>query len=68
MSEVAIANGIDRSDFARILRLALLSPRLVDSIRSGAQPIELTARSLSRLAELPLSWREQEQQLGLHQH
>ena len=67
LSVVAAANGVDRSDFARVLRIAFLSPRLVDSILSGAQPVELTARALMRLAELPLSWREQEQQLGLHQ-
>jgi hypothetical protein len=68
LSEVAAANGIDRSDFARILRLAFLSPRMVDGILSGTQPVELTARSMARLADLPLSWREQEQQLGLHRH
>ena len=64
-SEVAAADGVDRSDFARILRLAFLSPRLVDSIFAGRQPVELTARHLSRLSDLPLSWHEQEQLLGL---
>ncbi|OJU30771.1 MAG: hypothetical protein BGN94_16445 [Rhizobiales bacterium 68-8] len=67
-SEVAAANGVDRSDFARILRLAFLSPRLVDSIFAGRQPVELTARHLSRLSDLPLSWHEQEQLLGLDLH
>jgi DNA invertase Pin-like site-specific DNA recombinase len=65
LSEIAAANGVDRSDFARTLRLAFLSPRLIDSILAGTQPIELTAQHLSRLSDLPLSWSEQERLLGL---
>ena len=58
-------NDVDRSDLARSLRLAFLSPRIVDSILTGTQPVELTARRLSRLADLPLSWSQQERLLGL---
>ncbi|MBO6727128.1 MAG: recombinase family protein [Rhizobiaceae bacterium] len=63
LSEVAKANGVDRSDLARSLRLAFLSPLLTESTLMGTQSIELTARSLARLADLPLSWSEQERLL-----
>lgn len=64
ISDVAGANGIDRSDFSRILRLAFLAPDLVDRILNGSQPIELTAQKLSRIADLPHSWIEQRALLG----
>ncbi|MBO6540458.1 MAG: recombinase family protein [Rhizobiaceae bacterium] len=64
LSEIAAANDVDRSDFARTLRLAFLSPKLLDGILEGTQPIELTVRHLSRLSDLPLCWSEQERLLG----
>lgn len=57
-SEVHMVHRIG-SDLTRILRLAFLSPDIVDRILNGSQPPELTTRKLSRLAELPHSWVEQ---------
>ena len=59
ISDVAAANGIDRSDFSRALKLAFLAPDLVDRILNGSQPPELTAQKLSRLPELPHAWSKQ---------
>lgn len=65
VSEVAAANKVDRSDFTRILRMAFLAPDMVDRILNGSQPVELSAQSLSRLAELPHSWANQRALLGI---
>ena len=64
ISEIASANRIDRSDLARVLRLAFLAPSIVDRILNGTQPADLSAQKLMRLAELPHSWSEQEALLG----
>jgi len=64
ISEVASANRIDRSDLARVLRLAFLAPSIVDRILNGTQPADLSAQKLIRLAELPHSWSEQEALFG----
>lgn len=64
ISDVAAANGIDRSDFSRALKLAFLAPDLVDRILNGSQPPELTAQKLSRLPELPQAWSKQRALLG----
>ncbi|QDZ01337.2 recombinase family protein [Nitratireductor mangrovi] len=62
--EVAAANGIDRSDFSRVLRLAFLAPKITGQILSGSQPPELTAQKLSRMPELPHAWSQQQRLLG----
>jgi DNA invertase Pin-like site-specific DNA recombinase len=64
ISDIAVANGVDRSDVGRALRMAFLAPAIVDRIIAGTQPADLTAHKLSRLPDLPLSWREQETLLG----
>ena len=43
----------------RILRLAFLSPRLIESILEGTHPPELTVDRLTLRTEMPLTWREQ---------
>jgi len=43
--------------------LAYLSPRVIEAIAEGRAPAELTVTRLAR--HLPLSWTEQEEQLGL---
>jgi hypothetical protein len=43
--------------------LAHLSPRVVDAIAEGRVPADLTVSRLAR--KLPMSWKEQEGQLGL---
>ncbi|MGN6358140.1 MAG: recombinase family protein [Novosphingobium sp.] len=48
----------------RIARLAYLAPDIVRSILDGSQPKQVTARYLSRLGNLPISWAEQRAMLG----
>jgi len=51
---------MDASDLSRILPLAFLSPRIVELILTGRQPPNLTLRSLTRGADLPIEWSQQE--------
>jgi site-specific DNA recombinase len=48
----------------RVARLSYLDPSIVDAVLEGTQPRSLSARTLSRMAALPLSWTEQRQVLG----
>ena len=49
----------------RMARLAYLDPAVVRAILCGTQPAHLSARSLWRMRELPLSWSEQREMLQL---
>ncbi len=44
--------------------LGLLAPDIVEAILAGRQPIELTAKRLKRIRDLPVSWAEQRRVLG----
>ncbi len=57
-------HGVNQGDVSRILRLGLLAPDIVEAILSGRQPIELTAKRLKRIRNLPVSWAEQRLNLG----
>jgi hypothetical protein len=52
--------GVDNSYVARILRLTLLAPDLIEAILQGTEPDGL---SLEKLYRLPLEWEEQKQAL-----
>lgn len=56
--------GVNQGDVSRIIPLGLLAPDIVEAILAGRQPIELTARRLKRIRNLPVSWAEQRQILG----
>ena len=64
LSQIAAKHGTNISEVSRLLPLAFLSPRLVESILSGAQPIELGAHRLSRISDLPIDWNRQAEVLG----
>ncbi|MBL8578142.1 MAG: recombinase family protein [Mesorhizobium sp.] len=64
IAQVAEASSMHGEDVSRILPLAFLAPRITDAILRGRQPVELTARSLMR-GDLPHSWSDQLQQLGI---
>jgi hypothetical protein len=53
--------GVDNSYVARILRLTLLAPDLVEAILEGTEPDGL---SLEKLYRAPASWEEQRRVLG----
>jgi hypothetical protein len=48
----------------RVLRLAYLSPDIVQDIINGEQPQHLTARKLANAPKPPLDWAEQRRVLG----
>jgi hypothetical protein len=60
---LAKRDGISRRYIRRLLGLAFLSPKLVEAILQGRQPVELTATRLTEL-DLPLDWREQHKLLA----
>jgi len=59
--ELAADLGLDNSYVARILRLSLLAPDIVEAIVQGNEPDGL---SLARLVNLPAPWPQQRQLLG----
>ncbi len=62
--DLAERHGVNQGDVSRILPLGLLAPDIVQSILAGRQPIELTAKRLKRIPDLPVSWAEQRRVLG----
>jgi DNA invertase Pin-like site-specific DNA recombinase len=60
IADLAKQCGVHRADISRVLPLAFLSPKIVDAILTGRQPVELTSRRLARLLDLPLNWHNQE--------
>ncbi|API59336.1 hypothetical protein BSL82_08450 [Tardibacter chloracetimidivorans] len=58
------ATEASRRHTVRLARLNFLAPGIVTAILEGKQPVELNARSLLRVAELPIAWSEQRRMLG----
>lgn len=59
-----ITDPVRRSHLTRLARLRFLAPDIIMAIIEGRQPVELTARTLLRIANLPLAWAEQRRVLG----
>jgi hypothetical protein len=59
--ELALALGVDNSYVARLLRLTLLAPDIIEAIIEGTEPDGL---SLDKLYGLPAEWEKQKQVLG----
>jgi len=59
---LAQALGVDNSYVARLLRLTLLAPDIVEAILEGTEPSGL---SLEKLYRAPVDWESQRQQLGM---
>ena len=66
LADFAEQYGTDGSEVSRLLPLAFLSPRLVEAILSGNQPVELGARRLARMGKLPSAWNDQADLLGFN--
>jgi len=62
--EVSAIPATSLRHLERVARLSYLSPDIVTAILDGTQPRRLNARTLSRMAALPLSWTEQRRVLG----
>ena len=60
--ELALAVGVDNSYVARLLRLALLAPDIVEAILDGTEPSGL---SLEVLYRVPAGWEEQRRLVGM---
>jgi site-specific DNA recombinase len=60
VAEIAERKGVGARYVRRLLRLAFLAPKIVETIAAGRQPRELTAEALAERIELPLLWTEQE--------
>jgi hypothetical protein len=63
LEELATRDGITRRYIRRLIDLAFLSPRIVDAILQGRQPVTLTATRVTEL-DLPLDWAEQHKLLA----
>ena len=59
-SEIAEAEGINRSYLSRVLRLTLLAPDIVGRIIEGRNPPGLA----ELLTPFPMEWEKQRMQLG----
>jgi DNA invertase Pin-like site-specific DNA recombinase len=66
ITELAEAEGVIPSYFTRILRLVWLAPDITDAILDGRQPIELSAKRLSAMSNLPPDWPAQRAALGFN--
>jgi len=63
VSDLAAALHLDRSFVARVLRLTLLAPDIVEAILSGDEPSGLTYKDLSA-GKFPDLWCEQRGRFG----
>lgn len=64
IQEICKDEGVTRSYFTRVLRLAYLAPDIVTRIAAGSQPANMTASTLKAASCLPLTWTEQRQLFG----
>jgi ParB-like chromosome segregation protein Spo0J len=63
--ELAKEMGVDNSYVARLLRLSLLAPDIVEAILDGAKPSGI---SLGKLYRAPMEWESQRQELNSPLH
>lgn len=64
IDQIVDRDHVDASDVGRQIRLAFLAPDIVEAILAGTQPLELTARRLKRVGQLPLYGEGQRGMLG----
>jgi len=65
LSAIAEQEGVGHSYVTRILRLAFLSPRVVQAITSCRQPMWMDGGALSASGAIALDWEDQNRQLLL---
>ena len=58
IEDMAVAEKINPSYISRLMRLAYLSPTIVEAILDGRHPAHLTMKDL--MEPFPLDWKEQE--------
>jgi hypothetical protein len=62
--DIAREENITRRYVNQVLPLAFLSPEITKSLLDGAQPVDLTAKTLSKGPTIPVLWSTQLQTLG----
>ena len=68
MVELAAREQVDDRYMSRVLRLAALSPEIVESIVEGRQPPALSLQTLlTRRGNLPLDWAAQQRAFGIRE-
>jgi site-specific DNA recombinase len=63
-AELARREKLNRSYYARIVRLSYLAPDITRAILDGRQPPDLSAAALLNHPSLPLAWPQQRKALG----
>jgi hypothetical protein len=66
IAELAHAEGVSGSYFARIVRLSFMAPDIVQAVFRDRHPLELNANHLAKRVRLPVSWEEQRAMLGFN--
>jgi site-specific DNA recombinase len=64
LNQLGKREGRCRTHLSRLLRIAWLSPNIVEAIVSGKQPAKLNRKTLLN-ASLPIDWNEQERMFGI---
>ncbi|MGB6229939.1 MAG: site-specific recombinase resolvase [Litorimonas sp.] len=64
ISEFAEVQGMHHADVKKLVPLGYLAPSIVEDILAGRQPVQMTARALQRMTDLPLCWEQQRVRLG----
>lgn len=62
--EIVRREGISASYVGDVMKLAFLSPKIVDYIVRGQQPEDLIVSRLTKTDDMPLRWDDQESQYG----
>lgn len=66
IGEFAEAQAMHHADAKKLVPLGYLAPSIVEDILAGRQPVELTARALHRMTDLPSCWQQQRMRLGFN--
>jgi len=64
-TELAAVAGRSAGRFKRLLRLSYLAPAIYQDILAGREPIVLQGTGAHTVANIPLLWAQQEQQLSV---
>jgi site-specific DNA recombinase len=65
MAKIAEREGVSKGWVSRLSKLAFISPKIVQAIINGTQPVALTTKTLTSYDPFPLNWAEQEALVGI---
>lgn len=64
LGQIAEREGISDRYVSHLIPLAFLAPDIAEASLAGTQPVDLTAETLTKRTELPLTWSDQDALLG----